>query len=216
MPNIDILTLSQKIAEDIASHIVDGSLKPGERLIESELTELYGISRSPIREALYILENQGIVERIPRKGVIVKKHSKKEIYDLYDAIYSIQEVVLKKGMETCQKEQLDELYSLIEKMDQMIKKQNFKECFLLIEDLQLKLFELPKNTTFVELYNRLNKRWTTFRFLTLSHPESLIRSMNEYEEIIKGIEQKDPSRVQSILELKKSRALSILEKIVTE
>jgi DNA-binding GntR family transcriptional regulator len=214
VPKIELLTLSQKIAEDIAGKIVNGSLKPGERLIEGELTDHYGISRSPIREALYLLENQGIVERIPRKGVIVKKHTKKEIIDLYDAVYSIQEIVLKKGMETRSNEQLIELHSLIEKMEISIKEGNFKECFLLIEALQLKLFELPGNTVIVDLYQRLNKRWTTFRYLTLSHPESLIRSMHEYEEIIKGIEEKDFSTIQTKLEMKKSRGLSILEKIV--
>lgn len=216
MTKFETLTLSQKIAEDISSKIVEGSLKPGEHIIEYELTELYGISRSPIREALYLLENQGIVERKPRKGVFVKKHTKKEIYDLYDAIYSIQEVVLKKAMETCSKDQLNDLYNIIEKMEISINKRDFKECFLLIENLQLKLFELPGNTVFEDLYQKLNKRWTTFRFLTLSHPDSLIRSMQEYNEIIKGVEQKNPSRIQSILEMKKSRALSILEKIVTE
>lgn len=216
MSNIETLTLSQKIAENIAGKIVNGTLKPGERLIEDELTELYGTSRSPIREALYLLENQGIVERIPRKGVIVKKHTKKEIYDLYDVIYSIQEIVLKKGMETCSKEQLKDLYDLIEKMEQSIENQDFKACFLLIENLQLKLFELPRNMMFEDLYQRLNKRWTTFRYLSLSHPDSLIRSMQEYKEIVEGVEQKDFSRIQSILEKKKTRGLSVLEKIVIE
>lgn len=216
MFKFDKLTLSQKIAEDIASKIVVGTIKPGERLIEDELTELYGTSRSPIREALYLLENQGVVERIPRKGVMVRNHTKKEINDLYDAIYSIQEVVLKKGMETCTKEQIDGLYAIMEEMEQSIEKQEFKQCFLLIENLQLKLFELPRNTTFEDLYQRLNKRWTTFRYLALSHPESLIRSMREYRELIEGIEQKDFSRIQLILNTKKSRGLSILEKIVLD
>lgn len=216
MIKFETLTLSQKIAEDIATKIVNGSLKPGEHLIELELTELYGISRSPVREALYLLENQGIVERIPRKGVIVKKHTKKEILDLYDVIYSFQEVILKKGMETCTKEQLSDLHALLDEMEQKIENRDFKECFVLIETLQLKLFELPRNTVVDELYQRLNKRWTTFRFLTLSHPESLIRSKNEYKEIINGIEEKDFLKIQSILDIKKTRALSILEKILVE
>src|SRR5690606_32050036 len=139
MTKFETLTLSQKIAEDIASKIVEGTLKPGDPLIESELTEFYGISRSPVREALYLLESQGIVERIQRKSVYVKKHTLKEIYDLYDAIYSIQEVVLIKGMEICSKEQINNLYDLLKEMEQMIEKRDFKECFLLIEDLQLKL-----------------------------------------------------------------------------
>lgn len=216
MAKFETLTLSQKIAEDIAAKIVNGSLKPGEHLIELELTEFYGISRSPVREALYLLENQGIVERIPRKGVIVKKHTKKEILDLYDVIYSFQEMILKKGMEICTKEQLSDLHSLLDEMEQKIENNDFKKCFDLIETLQLKLFELSRNKVVEELYQRLNKRWTTFRFLTLSHPESLIRSKNEYKEIINGIEEKDLFKIQSILDIKKARALSILEKILIE
>ncbi|HET7629587.1 MAG TPA: GntR family transcriptional regulator [Bacillales bacterium] len=210
----DKLTLSQKIAEDVASQIVVGKLKPGERLIEDELTEIYGTSRSPIREALYLLEIQGVVERIPRKGVFVKKYTKKEIYDLYDAIYSIQEVVLYKGMETCTQDQLDEMYAILEKMETFIEKKDFKQCFLLIEDIQLKLFELPKNQTFIDIYQRLNKRWTTFRYLSLSHPTSLVRSMREYKGIVEAIENKEIQLIREILHMKMTRGLSVLERII--
>ncbi|MFD1037381.1 GntR family transcriptional regulator [Virgibacillus byunsanensis] len=216
MAEFDLLTLSQKIAEDIATKIVEGTFKPEDRLIENELTEIYGTSRSPIREALYSLENQGIVERIPRKGVIVKKHTKKEIFDLYDAVYIIQVNILKQSVETLQTEQVNDLYSVLEQMEKAIEKANFEECFLLIEDLQLKIFELPGNTVIIDLYQKLNKRWTTFRYLTLSHPESLIRSMQEYKELVKGLEEKDYKCIEVILEKKKNRGLSILEKIVTE
>jgi DNA-binding GntR family transcriptional regulator len=214
MPKIETLTLSQKIAEDIASKIVDGTLKPGERLIETDLTEQYGISRSPVREALYLLENQGIAERIPRKGVMVKRYTKKEIFDLYDTVYGIQEFVLKCGILTYTKEQLAKLKFIMAETEDAFNNQNFKSCFNLIEELQLNIFQLSKNTVIEDLYDRLNKQWTTFRYLTLSHPDSLIQSIQEYKEIIKGIEEKDVDLVLEKLNIKKYRGLAILEKIV--
>ncbi|MDQ0168420.1 GntR family transcriptional regulator [Bacillus horti] len=216
MIKFEHLTLSQRIAETIASQIVEGKLNPGERLIENELSDLFGTSRSPIREALYILESQGIVERIPRKGVLVKNYSKKEVFDLYYVVYNLTEIALKKGMETYTEEQLKALYDLIKKMEETIESREMKNCFLLIEQLHMKLFELPDNKVLEDLYQRVNMRWTTFRYLSLSHPDSLKRSIQEYKEIVISLEQKDFTRIPPILEKKKSRALSVLEKLVAE
>lgn len=207
---IDKLTISQKIADDIINKIMIGHFKPGERLLEENLRQTYESSRSPVREALYLLELQGVVIRIPRKGVYIKTYSKKEIRDLYDAIYDIQSVVLKKGIEEHSPDQINELYEIIKKMDNLIQNKNVKDGFLLIETLQLKLFELSDNKTYIDIYKRLNKSWTIFRYLSLSHPDSLKRSVKEYSNIIEAIEQKNFEKVQINLKEKKNRALSIL------
>src|SRR5690625_3716138 len=147
---IDKLTISQKIADDIINKVIQGHFKAGERLLEENLRKTYESSRSPVREALYLLELQGVVERIPRKGVYIKTYSKKEIHDLYDAIYEIQSLVLKKGIEEQKQSQINELYEIVKKMDNLVQNKNIKDGFLLIETLQLKLFELSSNSTYID------------------------------------------------------------------
>lgn len=76
--------LGIQIAEAIAEKIFNGRLQPGERLKEEELAEGFKTSRAPVREALYLLQIDGLVERLPRRGTVVREYTDKDIIDLYE------------------------------------------------------------------------------------------------------------------------------------
>ncbi|MBD2862560.1 GntR family transcriptional regulator [Paenibacillus oceani] len=76
------LSLRQKVAADIREAIIQGSLKPGEKLKEQEISEQMGISRGPIREALRDLEAMGLVTCLPYKETVVADVKREEIVDL--------------------------------------------------------------------------------------------------------------------------------------
>lgn len=76
------LSLRQKVAADIRDAIIQGSLKPGEKLKEQEISEQMGISRGPIREALRDLEAMGLVTCLPYKETVVADVTKEEIVDM--------------------------------------------------------------------------------------------------------------------------------------
>lgn len=75
--------LRQQVLEALRSSIVSGRLAPGQRLIERELIEMTGVSRTVIRESLRQLEAEGLIEIIPNKGPVVRKLSAAEAEDLY-------------------------------------------------------------------------------------------------------------------------------------
>ncbi|PYZ93339.1 hypothetical protein CR194_09100 [Salipaludibacillus keqinensis] len=207
-------TLSQKIADHITTQIVEGKISPGERLLEKELTEIYGTSRAPIREALYILENQGIVERVPRKGVFARKYSYSEIEEFYDVVYELTRYAVCKGIDsTDTDDKVKELDHLLNKVELSISKEDFRISFDYIEEIHEKIFEISNNRVLLDLYDKLNKQWTTFRYITLSHPESLMKSIKEYRNIYLIIVNKDKSKIEDVLLDKKTRALSVLKKL---
>lgn len=213
MNNLDGSTLAQKVAESIASKISEGVFQPGQRLVESDLTEYFNISRSPIREALFILENQGVVEKIPRKGVRVKQISLKDIHDLYDVVYNLTDFALKKGMELDKEKELEGMERILDKMDETIEHRDVKKCHEFVEQLHLELIQFSDNKVLIDMYLNLNLRWTTFRYLTLSHPISLKRSVAEYRNIVLGLKDKDVQKVSEILQMKKERGIAILQNI---
>jgi len=79
----DDRALPRLIAEKVAHAIVDGSLSPGQRLAEVELAELFGTSRTPVREALQLLSHEGLVELIPRRGARVVQLSPEGVHGAY-------------------------------------------------------------------------------------------------------------------------------------
>jgi DNA-binding GntR family transcriptional regulator len=77
-------TLPQQVAEELGAQIVDGRRKSGERLIELDLAQSFGVSRGPIREAIRILERRRLVEMRPRRGAYVRPLSIQSIADLFN------------------------------------------------------------------------------------------------------------------------------------
>jgi DNA-binding GntR family transcriptional regulator len=208
------MTLSQRISDEIATKISEGVFRPGDRLLEVELTKEFGTSRAPIREALFILEKDGIVERIPRRGVFVKKRLKKELLDLYEVVYRLLEIALGKVMETCTKEQLMEFRHLVNQMEGTLEGKKTKTYFKLLEELQFKFFEQSGNVVLQDLYLKINIQLLPFRYISLSHPSSMEHSIEEYKLIVTGLEENDIAKVHTTLRKKEKRALTILEKVV--
>lgn len=106
--------LSNLIAEHIAEQIITGELKPGQKLIENDYAAEYGTSRAPVREAFYLLTIEGLVERIPRKGTVVKGYTEEEIYDLLEIRILLESLAMKRIM----KHGIDS--SVMEEMEQIL------------------------------------------------------------------------------------------------
>ncbi|HEY3263395.1 MAG TPA: GntR family transcriptional regulator [Pseudonocardiaceae bacterium] len=80
---LESTSLVELVARRLRSEILSGTLVPGERLIEEQLTRRFGTSRAPLREALRLLGQQGLVEHLPRRGVRVTQLSERDMDELF-------------------------------------------------------------------------------------------------------------------------------------
>jgi DNA-binding GntR family transcriptional regulator len=83
-------TLADKLASAIADGILDGTLKPGERLDEATLAQQHGVSRTPVREALRQLTTSGLIDMRPRKGAVVSRATPEQIESLFVAMAEME------------------------------------------------------------------------------------------------------------------------------
>jgi DNA-binding GntR family transcriptional regulator len=83
-------TLAEKLASAIADGILDGTLKPGERLDEVGLAQQHGVSRTPVREALRQLTTSGLIDMRPRKGAVVSQATPQQIESLFVAMAEME------------------------------------------------------------------------------------------------------------------------------
>lgn len=210
------ITLSQKIADSIALQIGEGVLISGQRLLEQEWTDHYGTSRAPIREALYILEREGIVERIPRRGVFVKKYTQKELSDLYDTIYRLEEIAFEKVLQQAQDKEIKEIIKIVERMEQETKSKHLKEYFDLVDEFHQKFFELSGNDNLKEVFFMLIKRVKHLRYMSISYQSNIELSLQEYQGIVVGLMNRDLQMIKKQLQLKEKRAVAVLAKIVVQ
>jgi DNA-binding GntR family transcriptional regulator len=96
--------------------ILEGEYKAGDRLIERELAAKLGISRTPIREALFRLESQGFVKTVPRKGVVVSNISEDEVIEVFTILSSLEVLAVKLAAQRMDKETQKELDQKIQEL----------------------------------------------------------------------------------------------------
>lgn len=209
-------TLSQQIADTIARKISSGELKPGERLLENDFKLEFQTSRAPIREALLILEQKGIVERKARKGVYVKSFSKSEMLDFYKVVYDLTNYAITYSKGKKNSEIIKNAKKELNILEQKVKESDLIESYHIIEKLHKAIFDLSHNRTLIDIYLTVNTQWTTFRYLTLSHPSSLKESCREYKEIFVYIEHNKQDEALRVLKEKEKRALNIVRNLSTD
>jgi DNA-binding GntR family transcriptional regulator len=103
--------------ELIREAIVDGRLEPGRRLKEEELARELGISRTPVREALLMLQAEGLVDAIPNRGSLVRVHTPEDLDDLYQLRALLEGYAARRAATRITEEQLEELRASCDRFD---------------------------------------------------------------------------------------------------
>lgn len=175
-------SLSNKIAERITQQIITGELKPGEKLVEYAYAEEYGTSRAPVREALYLLTIEGLVERIPRKGAVVKSYTEAEIIDLLEIRIMLESLVMKRILERG----VD--FSILEKMEELLKvmeaEKNYKNYTKLNHAFHMCLIEMSKSEIIKSMYVRMELPLLTIQSMSFASEGNIDKSVKEHAVII--------------------------------
>jgi len=106
--------VADQIAEALARDILRGRYKPGERIREQEVADRLGVSRAPVREALHIVEQEGLLENVPWKGARVVRLSLNDVEDLFLLTAALMTVVARLAAQRATDEELDEFTRRVE------------------------------------------------------------------------------------------------------
>lgn len=174
------LSLSDRILTIIERAILTGSIKPGERLIETELAKNLGISKSPVREALKRLEGEGIVKLIPRKGYFVRDIDRKSIEEFFDVMFILEPtsalLSLKKKSETVYME-IDEI---LHNMDRCLRKKDYESYRALNDQFHGLFYGLTDNEWIIKILGILRKQAYLLRSLSLYTKDRFLHSIEEH------------------------------------
>jgi DNA-binding GntR family transcriptional regulator len=120
---LEATSLVELAARRLRGEILSGALLPGERLVEEQLTRRFGTSRAPLREALRLLGQQGLVEHLPRRGVRVAELSARDIDELFGLRDALEQYAIRTalaGGRTPEPAALQRLTAAVERMEQAI------------------------------------------------------------------------------------------------
>lgn len=91
--------LREIVGEEIRNRIFNGTFPPGTRLVERDLAEMFSVSRLPVREALRVLLNEGLVENLPSRGVVVRTLDRRQVSELFDIREALEVLAVRQATE---------------------------------------------------------------------------------------------------------------------
>lgn len=182
--------LRQQVVQRLRSAIADGHFRPGDRLVERELCEQLGVSRTSLREALRELENDGIVTSLANRGVIVSTISDQSAREVYEVRGVLEALIARRFAEHASPAQLAELALRIDELADAYAaqqgvgaaKQAFYEALMAGADHQLA----------ASMLRGIQLRASQLRMMTLSDPERARHSIAEIRALFKALKRRDP------------------------
>jgi DNA-binding GntR family transcriptional regulator len=178
---------------NLRTAIIEGQFKPGERLVERELCQLTGVSRTCIREALRQLETEGLIKVIPNKGPVVASLSLQEAKEIYEIRCVLEALACKLFAERATSSEIANLTRSVQALEKAAKKEDPKGIINAKDQFYRIIFEGSGNTTIESLIRLLHARITRLRATSLSSAGRAEESIVEIRAILNAIKSRDAS-----------------------
>ena len=189
-------TLVESIVEDLQDKVIKGHLEPGQRMVEAELCQKMGISRSPLREAFRILESQGFLAHEPRKGMHVSRVSIEELENIYVIRANLESLATNLAVKNGDPQILDELRRLHREMIRVAQEGDTGAYHKLNLKFHEVLTEASLNQRLTELIDNFVKQTNRYRIVVFSTPGKLQASIQNHGDIIRSFEKGDAEEAE--------------------
>ncbi|MBA7703373.1 putative D-xylose utilization operon transcriptional repressor [subsurface metagenome] len=193
---LEIKSLTAVVLDDIRRRILTGDFRPGERINESEIALKLGISRSPVREAFRVLEGEGLITTLPRKGSFITEISAQDLEELFE-IREILECHAIDCIRKRAKKSPDELRALIEEIGRELLRK--PDTFAVISGFHFNLVELSNNYRLIELYRILGVSLRRYQLIYLSKKGQRDVSLEHHQVIVDALKGGNYSDIKKLL-----------------
>lgn len=192
-------SLADQAYERLKHEIITCHYKPGECLNESQLSEALSIGRTPIHHAINKLQTQGLVEVLPRKGIVIRPVSLDEIMDIND-IRLVNEVeCVRLGAERIMDEEIAELDAILERSEAAAQKRDVKALMLLDRDFHGCLARASRNRILAEFLGLIHERSLRTWFISLNDAQHLKEVFDEHFLIVEALRTRNPDRAMAAM-----------------
>ena len=183
----EYLPLRDVVFNTLRDGILKGELEPGERLMEIQLAERLGVSRTPIREAIRKLELEGLVLMIPRKGAEVAKISEKSLRDVLEVRRSLEELAAELACQRMDAEALKDLEDAQKAFIQAVESGETMAMAEADEHFHDVIYMGTGNTRLVQILNNLREQMYRYRLEYIKDAEKRQILLVEHESILRAI-----------------------------
>ena len=189
------LPLRDVVFSTLREAILKGELKPGERLMELQLAEKMGVSRTPIREAIRMLQQEGLAVTIPRRGAEVAAMTEKDMEDVLQVREALEILAVQLASEKITKEQIAELEERLKAFEQAVETAEVKQIAQSDIDFHDLIYTAAENPRLVVLLNNLREQIYRYRVEYLKDEKNYPRLIEEHRQIMQGLKERNEQYV---------------------
>ena len=212
----EYLPLRDVVFNTLRQAILRGELKPGERLMELQLAAKLGVSRTPIREAIRMLEQEGLAVTIPRKGAEVAKMTEKDMEDVLQIRDALDELAAAIACEQMTKEQLDALKNTMREFEESTKTGDVKRIAQADVEFHDIIYQATGNPKLVTMLNNLREQMYRYRVEYLKDEKNYPTLMKEHSEIVDGLIVKNKEKVTNAMHKHVKNQVVAVKEIIRE
>ena len=192
--------LEDQVYKIIKNKIVYHEIKPGERIIDKNIAEELGVSRSMVRQVFSILAKEELLTMVPRSGFYVRKIDKREIEEIYNVRSVLEGYAVKLTVPKISEKKIDQLELIFNKAKKDLGKNKVNSFIKTDEQLHKMLIDNCGNNYLKKIINRHNNHYIFFRVVDLSQIERAEESYFEHYEIFKAVKNRNIELSSKLME----------------
>ena len=190
---------SAKIRDSLEQRIVEGELGNGKRLDETELSGFYGVSRTPVREALQRLAESGLAEHLPRRGTFVRSPSLSQLVEMFEVMAELECMAIRLAARRATTNDIDALEKDNETCRAAVAANDTKKYYEVNARLHGRIYQMSGNSFLANEARRLHDRLRPFRRLQLRVRGRMEESMAEHDIILAALRDGDADRAMETM-----------------
>lgn len=190
--------LREIVFETLREAIINAVLKPGERLMEIQLAEEMGVSRTPVREAIRKLELEGFVVMVPRKGAYVAGISIKDIADVFEIRAAMEGLAAGLAAERITEEELEQLERILVKIGECVQNNDLEKLIEVDTEFHDTLYKACRNERLVQIVSNLREQIQRARTASLSTPGRSKYALEEHKKIVEAVSERNVELAQML------------------
>jgi len=190
---------SAKIRDSLEQRIVEGELGNGKRLDETELSSFYGVSRTPVREALQRLAESGLAEHLPRRGTFVRSPSLSQLVEMFEVMAELECIAIRLAARRATSNDIDALEKDNETCRAAVAANDAKKYYEINARLHGRIYQMSGNSFLASEARRLHDRLRPFRRLQLRVRGRMEESMAEHDIILAALRDGDAERAMETM-----------------
>ncbi len=203
-PDLDNLTIARpalavQLADALRELILEGELQAGEKIREKELTLRFGVSRTPLREAMKMLAAEGLIQLVPNRGALVSQQSPEELADAFPVLAVLEGLAGRLAAERASDAELAQIAELTENLRLTQQAGDRPRYFSINQAIHQTILAAAASDTLLGTHATIASRIHRARYQANLTPARWASALAEHEQIAKALLARDADRASQLL-----------------